>query len=831
MPAIGCPRGEEDVLAAARGQTTFEMLGDDAALTDVPDRAEAPRAVVVRRHIERAAEPIVVPPSARYVVVVVHAGGAAIGQVWLTPQNGRVAAEAQEAAIDADLGWVLRRREARQRVAPMLGVPGPSGPSRSVSVVVCTRDRLDDLRSCLRALAELRRTVELLVVDNAGDHEPARRLCAELGVRCVHEPRPGQTRARNRGIAETSGEVVAFTDDDVLVDPGWLDAIDAPFGDPLVMAATGYVGPAELRTEAQLLFELNGGFQRHSEPVVFEGGRPLVEASQVGAGANMVLRRDVFGLVGTFDESFGPGTATRTSDDKVMFYEILRAGYRIHYDPARIVWHRHRDDLASLRRLMEDWGTGEVAWTARALLQRRDPSALAVWRWWLQHYGRRAAADLLRRPTAVPRWMVAGQLRGVRSGARLLRHGLPHPPAPPGPEPRSQPELEVTREPPLISVALASYNRRERLRGALTALARQTLAPERYELVVVLDGSTDGSAEMVRGLDLPVELRIIEQDNAGLAAARNVGAAAARHPIVLFLDDDIEARPELVAAHAGRHAALGRPAFVMGYFPPVIDEPSWWAHTLRAWWADHFRQKGEPGHRWSAADIVDGNASVSRALFDELGQFDLGFTGGRRQDYEFGLRLLAAGHEPAYEPRAYGDHHLATDVRAAWANVRAEGRYDVLVAHRHPDAAFSRLPGVLELGPAARVLRYVASRPVADSLERTLTRLERLNLRQAWRAVAFGTHRAFYALGVQEGIARYGRPTLRPSASATARLDLDRAQRLAPGPAPARIEFLRDGRVAAVVQGATIDRQWASDEVLDWAVHRLAASAGPGGAP
>ena len=94
-------------------------------------------------------------------------------------------------------------------------------------------------------------------------------------VRYVLEPHPGQSRARNRGILETTGDFVAFTDDDCVVDPGWLDDLGGSFSDPLVMGVTGYVGPVELESPSQILFELHGGFQRGLEYTVFDGATEI----------------------------------------------------------------------------------------------------------------------------------------------------------------------------------------------------------------------------------------------------------------------------------------------------------------------------------------------------------------------------------------------------------------------------------------------------------------------------------------------------------------------------------------------------------------------------
>src|SRR5262249_7513152 len=142
-----------------------------------------------------------------------------------------------------------------------------------VTVAVCTRDRPDDLTQCLKAIDQLTGPVEVLVIDNAPATNAtekvvrARGLAAQGGpIRYVREPRPGLDWARNRAILEATGDIIAFTDDDAIVDPGWAGAFARLFAEnPQVMAATGLVIPYELETDAQVLFEMNGGFGKGFE--------------------------------------------------------------------------------------------------------------------------------------------------------------------------------------------------------------------------------------------------------------------------------------------------------------------------------------------------------------------------------------------------------------------------------------------------------------------------------------------------------------------------------------------------------------------------------------
>src|SRR5579859_3487825 len=107
---------------------------------------------------------------------------------------------------------------------------------------------------------------------------------------------------------------------------------------------------------------------------------------------------------------------------------------------------------------------------------------------------------------------------------------------------------------PFVSIVTPTYNRRTSLDRLLGALGKQTYPADRFELVVVDDGSLDGSVEYLRSLRLPFRLRVFEQAHAGPAAARNLGVARAEGRLVLFLDDDVLPLPELIAEHVQTHA-------------------------------------------------------------------------------------------------------------------------------------------------------------------------------------------------------------------------------------------------------------------------------------
>jgi GT2 family glycosyltransferase len=262
-----------------------------------------------------------------------------------------------------------------------------------VTVAVCTRDRPEDLARCLDALARVRyESLEVLVVDNAPSSEATRGLVERRGpgLRYVREPRPGLDWARNRAIAEATGEVIAFTDDDVEVDPGWVRALADAFGtDRSVAAVTGLVLPSELETDAQVLFERYRSFGRGFTPrrVAPGSSRGLAHrygaAGDYGTGANMAFRRSVFARIGPFDPALDVGTPTRGGGDLEMFFRVLKEGHALVYEPRAIVRHRHRRTLAALRSQIADHGLSFSAYMVRSALAYPDErlafARLACW--------------------------------------------------------------------------------------------------------------------------------------------------------------------------------------------------------------------------------------------------------------------------------------------------------------------------------------------------------------------------------------------------------------------------------------------------------------------
>jgi glycosyltransferase involved in cell wall biosynthesis len=276
--------------------------------------------------------------------------------------------------------WRLVGEGARGRREPSAEQPAATG---SAAVVLSTiGEDLDQLERCLRSLQnQRRRELEIVVVDNRPANGRARRVVEVIAesdprVRYVAERRPGLSVARNRGLVETEAELVAFTDDDVVVDTTWLEWLLAPFADPAVAVACGMVLPLALETDAQKRFERYLGFSRGVERKVHDlrsgraEGLPFYPffADVFGSGNSMAFRRSHLLLSGGFDPALGAGSPARAGEETDVFSRAILDGNRIVYEPRALSWHEHRRDFDALKDQIFGYGVGVGALIVKAAL-------------------------------------------------------------------------------------------------------------------------------------------------------------------------------------------------------------------------------------------------------------------------------------------------------------------------------------------------------------------------------------------------------------------------------------------------------------------------------
>jgi len=256
--------------------------------------------------------------------------------------------------------------------------------SPTFTVIICTRDRVDQLRDALRSVLQVDYPhFDVLVVDNASATMQTRDLIAREfstdRVRFVSEPVAGLSRARNTGLRHATGEFVAYTDDDVQVDSYWLRALASGFARGSdVDCVCGLVPSGELRSEVQAYFDGRVSWSRNLDARHYSLATPPpalplfpFSVGEFGTGANFAIRR-IRGLrMGGFDTALGVGTPTGGGEDLDFFTRVLLTGRGLVVEPAAVVWHRHRDDLAALRYQARGYGIGLGAWLTKIALNPR----------------------------------------------------------------------------------------------------------------------------------------------------------------------------------------------------------------------------------------------------------------------------------------------------------------------------------------------------------------------------------------------------------------------------------------------------------------------------
>lgn len=262
---------------------------------------------------------------------------------------------------------------------------------------------------------------------------------------------------------------------------------------------------------------------------------------------------------------------------------------------------------------------------------------------------------------------------------------------------------------PSFSVVIPTYQRRDVVCDAVRALCAVEYDGG-FDLCVVVDGSTDGTAAALAQLSAPFPFRVIEQANAGAARARNRGAAQASGDILLFLDDDMMAAPDLLAQHAASYAQ-GADA-VLGHIPlDPLSPPGFLAEAVGRW-AEGRARRLSSGKPLTLFDLLTGQLSVRRSLFERIGGFDERFTAGGSfgdEDLDFSVRLLDKA-KLVFNPAAVSFQRYVVTPGQLIDQWRDAGRADAEFARKHPRHA----PDLFALHGARRPLTRLLLRPLAS---------------------------------------------------------------------------------------------------------------------
>jgi glycosyltransferase involved in cell wall biosynthesis len=263
------------------------------------------------------------------------------------------------------------------------------GDAPRVSVVIPTRNRpasaLETLGTVLRSNYPHDR-FEAIVVDNGSGADeridPNRLPEGPVPVRLVQEEDPGGSNARNAGLWAATGEIVAFCDDDVLVDGDWLASLALAFHqDDRVGGAAGLTLPRELETPAQVWYEGFASADRGLTRRVLDrrnppADRPLFPFTigDLGSGENFAFRRELLLELGGFDPALGTATATLGGEDVEAMFRVLLSNRQVVYEPRAIVRHSHQREFEQFERRVWGYGVGLTACLTKVL--RQNPRLL-----------------------------------------------------------------------------------------------------------------------------------------------------------------------------------------------------------------------------------------------------------------------------------------------------------------------------------------------------------------------------------------------------------------------------------------------------------------------
>ena len=260
-----------------------------------------------------------------------------------------------------------------------------------LTVVVPTRDRVGMLEVCLAALrADLGEDDEIIVADSASaDAAAVAAAASQAGARVARCDKPGASLARNAWWRQASHDLVAFVDDDVRVRAGWADAIVAGFAEDGIGFVSGRVVVPSGQEDAERPVAISS----RTEPERLHPGL----SGDLGASANLAVRRRALSDVAGFDETLGPGSWAASAEDLDLLDRLFRAGWSGWFEPAAVAEHDQWRTRPQLLRL--DWRYGKGMGVRLARLARWD----------------RARARRLRREAVIE--------QGVRPVLDDLRHG------------------------------------------------------------------------------------------------------------------------------------------------------------------------------------------------------------------------------------------------------------------------------------------------------------------------------------------------------------------------------------------------------------------------
>lgn len=649
-----------------------------------------------------------------------------------------------EPGFAVELARYRERWEASRADARLLALDRrPYAGARPRLSILCAIRGRSARAECLAALGRQEHEhgeIELVLVDDgAADGAPElERIEFPLPTRVVRPAQRGRAAALNAGLEACRGERVLFVDDDLVALPGLVAEhlrAHRRFAARGPVAVAGSLEPAARDDALARCRGVDGG----GEP------RPRDGFATRNVSAPLELVR----AAGGFDVAFEDDAAgdldlgLRLAELGLRVYRQPSARARDHrrLDPDELARRRRAEARASVRLYTRHpdalAGSGDVAkltlaacsatWRAHAAevpaledaareLARLDVGALERLGSEFEPVAAAVVAELdTLIATLTPLWAARGYAQGFRehglagfgdlARAARPRKAAVRPPDPPPP----------AREPEL-SVVVPTHDRPDELVQLVEALAGQDLEVDRFEVIVVDDGSAAPAAERLRERDDPFALRVLRQEGGGPGCARNAGVAVARGDVVLFLNDDALPRPDLLGGHLRAHRAASEERAVLGAFPlrarHRVDAFAELVETTDLMFA---QPRMKPGVLYDGAALCTGNVSLPRAALVAVGGFDeaLPFAGG--EDSELGQRLeREQGLRVLYDPDLVAEHDHALDVLQYARRQRVLGWTVHAIVRKHGDP--SLVTGSPEVPLDDELLAAIAAANAADEV-------------------------------------------------------------------------------------------------------------------
>ena len=232
-----------------------------------------------------------------------------------------------------------------------------------------------------------------------------------------------------------------------------------------------------------------------------------------------------------------------------------------------------------------------------------------------------------------------------------------------------------------ISVVIPTHNRSDLLKDLLLALSKQTFPSEKFEAVVVADGSTDGTQEMLENLSVPYQLKLVDQPQSGVAAARNNGARAAQGGIIVFLDDDVVPDARLLEEYSITQTSNPGGVALGLMIPRDEGKRSGWNTYEDFLLKKHYSAVAAGSRPPAGRRLYSGNFSIPRAIFLKHGGFDETF--GRGEDVELGFRLEQDNVPFYYNANASAVHRGYRSFESWRSSAQSYGHCEVILALKH----------------------------------------------------------------------------------------------------------------------------------------------------